>query len=178
VYRCAGWGVHLWHAANQVTIANNTVFNNNYGGILIGDGDDPGGFLPGVVNDYTVVSNNIVYRNGMQPGASGYGIEEYGLTGTHNQYLNNLVYQNGPADWNLQNGNVAIGSISADPQFINYQPDGSGDYHLSSTSPASKAGTTVGAPTFDLIGAPRPQTSIDVGAYQSSSSPGTWPFIQ
>jgi len=145
VYRCAGWGVHLWHAANQVTIANNTVFNNNYGGILIGDGDDPGGFLPGVVNDYTVVSNNIVYRNGMQPGASGYGIEEYGLTGTHNQYLNNLVYQNGPADWNLQNGNVAIGSISADPQFINYQPDGSGDYHLSSTSPAIAAGTSSGA---------------------------------
>jgi len=67
------------------------------------------------------------------------------LTGTHNQYLNNLVYQNGPADWNLQNGNVAIGSISADPQFINYQPDGSGDYHLSSTSPAIAAGTSSGA---------------------------------
>lgn len=178
VYRCQGWGIHLWHAANQVTIANNTVFNNAYGGMLIGDGDDSGGFAPGVVNDYTVVTNNIVYSNGLRSGASGYGIEEYGATGTHNQYLNNLVYQNGPADWNLQNGIVAVSSISTNPQFVNYQTDGTGDYHLVSGSPAISAGTSVGAPTIDILGAIRPQTSLDVGAYQSNSSPGSWPFIQ
>lgn len=146
VYHCEGWGIHLWHAANQVTISNNTVFNNAYGGILIGDGDDPGGFPAGVVNDYTLVSNNIVYRNGLQPGASGYGIEEYGLTGRNNQYLNNLVYQNGPKDWRLQNGNEAVATIRADPQFVNYQPDGSGDYRLRPTSPGFNAATNIGAP--------------------------------
>jgi parallel beta-helix repeat protein len=177
VYRCEGWGIHLWHAANQVTIANNTVFNNNYGGILIGDGDDPGGFPAGVVDDYTIVSNNIVYSNGRGSGASGYGIEEYGATGTHNQYLNNLVYQNGPADWNLQNGNTAVGSISANPQFANYQPDGSGNYHLGSGSPAINAGTGTGAPSIDILGAPRTSSSPDLGAYQSNSLPGTWPFV-
>ena len=178
VYRCQGWGIHLWHAANQVTIANNTVFNNAYGGMLIGDGDDAGGFAPGVVNDFTVVTNNIVYSNGLRSGASGYGIEEYGATGTHNQYLNNLVYQNGPADWNLQNGIVAVSSLCTNPQFVNYQTDGTGDYHLVSGSPAISAGTSVGAPTIDILGAIRPQTSLDVGAYQSNSTPGSWPFIQ
>ena len=141
IYRCQGWGIHLWHAANQVTIANNTVFNNAYGGILIGDGDDPGGFPPGVVDDNTIVSNNIVYRNGRRPEASGYGIEEYGNTGPHNQYLNNLVFENGPADWKLQNGIVPMASIAADPQFVHYRDDGSGDYHLQSRSPALHAGT-------------------------------------
>ena len=178
VYRCEGWGIHTWHAANQVTISNNTVFNNNYGGILIGDGDDYSPFLGPVVNDYTIVSNNIVYSNGLNAAASGYGIEEYGLTGTHNQYLNNLVYQNGPADWNLQNGNTAVGSIKANPQFVNYQANGSGDYHLQSTSPAIGAGTSVGAPSIDVTGASRPTSSPDLGMYQSNSTPSTWPYIQ
>jgi parallel beta-helix repeat protein len=136
IYRCQGWGIHLWHAASEVTIANNTVFNNAYGGILIGDGDDPGGFAAPVIDDYTTVSNNIVYRNGLGAGAEGYGIEEYGNTGPHNQYLENLVYQNGPGDWKLQNGIAPVGSIAGDPQFVNYQPDGSGDYRLRPTSRA------------------------------------------
>lgn len=178
VYRAAGWGIHLWHAANQVTISNNTVFNNAYGGILIGDGDDTGGFPAGVIDDYTVVTNNIVYSNGLQSGASGYGIEEYGLTGTHNQYLNNLVYQNGPADWKLQNGNAAVGTISANPQFVNYQSDGSGDYHLQSSSPAIGTGSSVGAPTIDMTGASRPSVSPDLGIYQSNSTSSAWPYMQ
>lgn len=140
IYRCQGWGIHLWHAANQVTIANNTVFNNGYGGILIGDGDDPGGFSSGVIDDYTLVSDNIVYRNGNSPAASGYGIEEYGRTGVHNQYRNDVVFQNGPADWKLQNHLAPVGNIASDPQFVNYQPDGSGDYRLRATSPAAALG--------------------------------------
>jgi len=150
VYRCEGWSIHLWHAANQVTIANNTIFNNGYGGILIGDGDDAGGFPGPVTNDNTVVSNNIVYRNGLEPGASGYGIAEYGNTGPHNQYLHNLVYGNGPADWKLQNHIGPVGTISADPQFVHYEPDGKGNYHLRPTSPALGAGTNFGAPPFGL----------------------------
>ena len=169
VFRCAGWGIHLWHAANQVVIANNTVFNNANGGLLIGDGDDSGGFLNGVVNDYTIVINNIVYRNGQQSGASGYGIEEYGRTGRHNQYLNNLVYQNGPKDWKLQNGITPRATIENDPQFVNYQPDGTGDYRLRPTSPAIDAGSVPDSPNFGghadigaalAIGGQRPAPSL------------------
>jgi parallel beta-helix repeat protein len=130
VFRNQGWGIHTWHAAMQTTISNNTVFNNAYGGIIVGAGDG------NWTNDNTVVSNNIVYRNGLVPGAKGNGIEEYGKTGTHNQYLNNLVFQNGPADWRLQNGNIHNGTITADPLFENYTGDASGDYRLKPNSPA------------------------------------------
>lgn len=163
IYRCEGWGIHLWHAANEVVIANNTIFNNGYGGILIGDGDDPGGFPPGMVNDNTVVANNIVYRNGLQPRASGYGIEEYGATGHNNRYLSNLVYQNGPADWRLQNGIVPVAPIAADPQFVNYLPDGSGDYHLKANSPAIHAGTSLQTLVED--------NGLNVGAALATSHP-------
>jgi hypothetical protein len=129
-FRNEGWGIHTWHAAMQNTISNNTVFNNAYGGILVGAGDG------NWINDYTTVSNNIVYRNGLVPGAKGNGIEEYGGTGVHNRYLNNLVFQNRPTDWRLQNGNSAQGSVAADPQFMNYTGDANGDYRLKPTSPA------------------------------------------
>jgi parallel beta-helix repeat protein len=167
IYRCQGWGIHLWHAANQVEIANNTVFNNAYGGILIGDGDDPGGFPPGVVDDNTIVSNNIVYRNGRRPEASGYGIEEYGNTGPHNQYVNNLVFENGPADWKLQNGIIPVASIAADPQFVNYRDDGSGDYHLQSGSPALHSGTANAA-----------KSESDVGIGATLASNGRIPILR
>jgi parallel beta-helix repeat protein len=101
-YHNQGWGIHLWHAANSVTIADNEVFDNSYGGIVVGAdaADFPGRFGS---NDHTVVSNNKVYRNGLLNGAKGNGIEEYGAVGDHNRYENNIVYENRPADWNLKN---------------------------------------------------------------------------
>lgn len=39
-----------------------------------------------------------------------------------------------------------IGTIA--PLFVNYTGGGSGDYHLSATSPAIARGTTVGAPSI------------------------------
>lgn len=128
-FRNQGWGIHTWHAATKVFIANNTVFNNAYGGIIVGAGDG------NWINDYTVVARNIVYRNGLQPGAKGNGIEEYGRTGTHNLYLNNLVFQNGPADWRLLNGNTHKGTLYVDPQFVRYTGDATGDYRLKPASP-------------------------------------------
>lgn len=96
VYRASAWGIHLWHAANDVLIAHNTVFANGSkgmgGGIVIGTGDSPGG----VVLDHTHVINNIVTGN---PGGS---IEEYcdagqECIGPHNIVANNLVRDNGRA---------------------------------------------------------------------------------
>jgi parallel beta-helix repeat protein len=166
VYRNQGWGIHAWHAASRTVIANNSVFNNGYGGILIGAGDDPGR-RP---NDHTVVANNIVYRNGLNPKAGGYGIEEFGKTGTHNLYLNNLVHQNGPANWHLQNGNKPSGSVDADPRFVNYTGDSTGDYHLQSTSPGLRKGTRRGVPIIELRTG---DTSFkpNLGAYTDRTAP-------
>ncbi len=166
VYRAEGWGIHLYHAARDLTISNNTVFNNAYGGIVVAQelGKSPSA-------DHILVTNNIVFRNGLVQGADGFGIREYGNTGIHNRYLNNLVYGNGPGDWRLQNGNTASGTITADPHFENYRPDGLGLYRLRPDSPAIDAGTDLGAPLVDFEGNPRPHGSaFDIGAYETKPS--------
>jgi uncharacterized protein DUF1565/parallel beta helix pectate lyase-like protein len=157
IYNSSGYGIHLWHAATNVTIANNLLFENRFGGILIGAGDAPGG----VSDDHTIVANNIVMHNHGNP-----AIFEYGNTGSHNQYLNNIVFANDQGI-SLQNGNKDVGTLTVDPQFVNYQSDGSGNYHLKSTSPAIDAGTSIGAPTTDINGIPRPQgRRYDIGPYE------------
>jgi hypothetical protein len=165
VYRVARWGITSWHAANNLQISNNTVFANA-GGIGLGAGDSPGG----VTFDNSIVANNIIYNN------SGCSILETGSTGTHNQYLNNLTYGNA-SDILLQNGNTAVGTIYADPQFVNYQADGSGDYRLKSTSPAIDKGTSLGAARNDLDGGTRPSgVTWDIGAYEAGATRAAWPW--
>lgn len=168
VYRASAFGIHLWHAATDVIIANNTVFANGSasmgGGIVIGTGDSPGG----VVMNNTKIINNIVFNN---PASS---ISEYCYSGQNcigsgNVVANNLVYGNGSAI-SLKVGS-ATGTIAADPQFINYKADGTGDYHLKSTSPAIDKGTSTNAPSTDLDGISRPQgTGYDIGAYEFVSN--------
>ena len=165
VFAVSAWGIQMWHAATNATIVNNTVFAC-YGGITVGAGDSPGG----VTSDNTLVANNIVYKN------TGYGIYEYGATGTHNRYINNLVTGN-PTEISLQNGLSATGTVTADPQFVNYQANGTGDYHLKSTSPAVNAGTSTSAPVQDFSGGTRPVGGAwDIGAYEYGATAATWPW--
>lgn len=160
-YRNEGFGIHLWHAASDVTVANNLVFNNYYGGILIGAGDAPFNADPRHPADDILVVNNIVVFNLHRN-----GIEEMGTTGWHIQYLNNLVYKNQGKDWKLKTGRQ-FATITADPQFVYYMPDGTGDYHLLPGSPAVSAGTPTGAPGTDIEGRPRPRGKYwDLGPYQ------------
>jgi hypothetical protein len=165
VYRASSFGIHLWHAANNVTIANNTVFANGSarmgGGIVLGVGDSPGG----VILDNTKVINNIVYKN---PGA---GIIQYCYSGSsclgnNNTTANNLVYGNGSAISLLKGS--ATGTVTADPLFVNYIATGGGDYSLRSGSPAANRGTSAGAPGYDINWAARPKGgAFDIGAYES-----------
>lgn len=164
VYRASAFGIHLWHAANNVIIVNNTVFSNGAngmgGGIVIGSGDSP----RSVVLDNTKIVNNIVYNN---PAAS---IKEYcyvgkNCTGANNVIANNLVHGNG-SGISLRLG-AASGTIDADPQFIDYQANGTGSYHLKITSPAINAGLSSYAPLIDIDNTVRPRGSApDIGAYE------------
>ena len=156
VHGVPGVGIHLWHDAHHVNILNNTVFGNG-AGILVGAGDFVRTRAP---NDHTVVANNIVYDNAQN------GITEQGLTGTHNVYSHNLVYRNG-TDWNLKTGMRPVGTVAADPKFVNYIPTGGGDYRPAPGSPAIDAARSVCGLTADLDGAPRGQgLGTDIGAYE------------
>jgi Right handed beta helix region/Protein of unknown function (DUF1565) len=151
VYNNAAWGIHTWHVATNDTISNNLVFGNGVGGILIA--------AHNAIDDYSIVTNNIVVNNAK------FGIHEYGNTGLHNQFIDNLVYAN-PFDISLQNGNKAQGTLMIDPQFIDFRLDGSGNYHLKPNSPAMYAGTNIGAPQTDINGNPRPKNKVfELGPY-------------
>jgi parallel beta-helix repeat protein len=153
----SGFGIHCW-GPSSVTVANNVSFNNGTGGMIFGNGN--GTF------DNSIISNNIVINNGV------WGIRELENTGTHeigpnNQILNNMVYGNPNGDMLLIEGNTDSGRVTTDAQFINYQADGSGDYHLKSTSPAIDSGTITGAPATDFDSNTRPQgAGFDIGAYE------------
>jgi len=140
VYRAASWGIHLWHAADQVTIANNTVFANGSdkmgGGIVVGTGDSPGG----VTLTGTRIVDNIVAWN---PRAS---IQQYcnpdeRCIGAGNVVANNVVYGNG-SGVQMRVGK-ATGTIADDPRFVDFRADGKGNYRLRQGSPAVGRGAVI-----------------------------------
>ena len=165
VYRASSFGIHLWHAADNVMIANNTVFANGArgvgGGIVAGTGDRPGG----VVLNNTKVINNLVYDNA-GPGIKQYCYAGQDCIGDNNIVANNLVYGNGSGIV-LRKGK-ATGTITADPEFISYQANGSGDYRLRGSSPAANNGLMTSAPNFDIDNIARPRSgAMDIGAYEN-----------
>ncbi len=161
IYNISNAGIRLWHDATNNLVANNTVFNSGIGVVVSGNG----GYLGTAPNDYTRVANNIIYDN------ASYGIQEVGSTGTHNSYPFNLVYKNRGYNFMLNNGLQALGTVNADPQFVNYIRTGGGDYHPATTSPAVRAALPAAAPTTDLEGTVRSSTTgFDIGALQRAGA--------
>ena len=149
----AGYGIQSWHAASHVTVYGNTVVNN-LRAITIGDGDSPGG----MVNDYSLVQNNIIYNS------TNTAIAETGLTGIHNRYIDNLIFD-GNTNISLNNGLKATGTIYADPRFVNNTGTAAGNYQLQATSPARDSGLALAGIIMDFQGTPRPQSGqADLGA--------------
>ena len=150
-YLNAGWGIQVSSGTANGFIVNNTVFNNTRGGIVL---DGANGWY---------VGNNIVYSNG----GTGCGIDPRGTIAI--TYGPNVVQNNQSADFCNTESPISnpSGTIVANPQFANYQSNGSGDYHLHTGSPAIDAGTTTNAPSDDYDGISRPQgCCIDIGAYE------------
>jgi hypothetical protein len=161
VYRVSGAGIHLWHDAEHVDITGNTVSSSG-SGIVVGGGDFYHSKGP---NDHTVVANNIVFDNK-------HGILEQGATGPNNRYVNNLVSQNAVSDWGLAPGREHIGTIAAEPAFVEYSRTGTPDFRLSSRSPAIGRGFAIDAPEPDFEGKPRSTTAgFDIGAFQHEALP-------
>ena len=156
VYDIGGAAIQMWHDANKVVVANNTVAASGTG-ILVGGGDFYHTKGP---NDYTNVHNNIVYDNK-------YGISEHGATGPNNTYRNNLVFQSHSSDWQLRNGLTHSGTVAQPPQFVRYVRRGERDFRLRPTSPAIGKGIEEHAAQTDFTGKQRTKTAgIDIGAFQ------------
>lgn len=150
-----GFGIESWHGASHLTIANNLIFRA-VRGIQIGSGDVGGQMYAGG-NDYSMVFNNIVY-DAENNGGTIIGVSEQadpssgGLIGSHNQYSNNCV---SVADaWDLA-VSTHVNDANGTPTFLNYQPDGSGDYRLANGSYCTDRGTS------SLGGQPAPATAFD-----------------
>jgi hypothetical protein len=159
VYNNRAVGVHAWHEPHDLLIANNLVFNNGKSGILVGGQEGPAHHIR--------VVNNIVIDN------RGNGLKETGKNRTTNQFINNIVFRNRNGNVNL---NVATdqGTIVADPQFVNYQINGSGDYRLKSDSPAIDAGITLAKIPCDIKGYLRPAgQSHDIGIHEENGAPSS-----
>ena len=158
-------GITQEHGGTASTIVNNTVFNC-WMGIAVGNTSSPN-----IASSNNYVANNIsVHNQG--------GFQEFNV-GSGNQYVDNLVYGN------RQYGNfykwksaAPIGTVTADPQFVNYKADGSGDYHLNVRSPAIDKGTASRAPNRDHDGGARPMgAGWDIGAYEAGATPAMWPWV-
>ena len=161
VYRISGAGIHLWHDAQRVDITGNTVSSSG-SGIVVGGGDFYYATGP---NDHTVVANNIVFDNN-------HGILEQGATGANNRYLHNLVFKNEAADWRLAPGRGHVGTVAAEPGFLDYSRTGTPDFRLRDKSPAIGRGIAVEAPEPDFEGKQRTAaTGFDIGAYQHEDMP-------
>jgi len=166
IYRAAGTGIQLysygvnhpnqepWHSI----ITSNTIF---YCGKGITASADQNGYA-----DYNFIGNNIVAFL-VDVDTPSYGIYNTGANyGTHNTITNNLVWSVPDARY-IGTGLTYTNDVNADPQFVNYQNDGSGDYHLGAASAAIDAGTSQNAPSIDFEGTVRPQGNApDIGAYE------------
>ena len=164
-FNIAGRGLCIWgDRATNVTVVNNTSFHNQDGMVAGASG------ATSTVFDNSIIANNIFYGNVQ------YGIYESDSVGSNNRYLNNLVDGN-PYGTGMLTGQL-VGTVAANPQFVNYTGDASGDYHLTSGSPAIGAGTSTDAPSSDFSGGARPQGSrFDIGAYEYGALPAGWPWM-
>jgi len=154
-------GITDGHYSTNMQIVNNSCIANGVAGIWIG-GDDV------TVEDYDVVANNICAYSpwGIYEDSD---IGDDGAIGFHNQYLNNCVYGNSDGGISQQSGDLypVSGTVTRNPQFVNYQSNGTGNYQLASGSSCIGAGTSTDMPPTDFLGVIRPAGGpYDIGAYQ------------
>jgi len=146
---------------SNVTFSNNTVVNGPKN-----DGLYMTCWTMGSVCDNNKVNNNIFYGIATATGAGViYTTQNLGTFGRHNLLSNNIIYGSGGN--HIEGHTMPVHTIGGNPLFVNYTGDQTGNYHVRSTSPAIKAGTSAGAPNHDFDGTPRPTAAgYVIGAYQ------------
>jgi len=160
-------GMSWGGGSGNAVAANNLLFSDGNSGILYGDGTV--GIFP----------NNIIINIGgdiglQSPNGAYYGCCSGSLGAT---VTDNVFYDNTPGNFEYHRVSgrfTQSGNISADPaagMFVNWQTNGTGNYHSASGSPLIGAGTSTGAPNHDFDGNMRSR-SYDIGPYQDQSGSG------
>lgn len=160
-------GIHLWHYPTNSTVSHNLVFNNGNSdaltggaGMVFGCGDKPNLQCKNIT-----ISNNILMYN-----KGSFGIREYGNNAIgSNRILNNLVYGSPSGAVPISTVDkpvVSANQIGVNPKLVNYQANGTGDYRLTSTSPAMNKCTKTGAVAKDINQGVRNMERVDAGPHE------------
>ena len=141
IFNCEDLGIQIdGNGPSKNIVTNNTIFGN-WRGIVIDSGDGGSGTATG-----NIISNNIIYNN---LGAGIYDGSDGPVSGNTISY--NLIDGNSPNT--SLSGDTASNTIAANPSFVNYTGNDTGNYQLSGTgSPAYHAGTHTDAPVTDFAG--------------------------
>ena len=168
----SGWGIAIYHNPNRWVVTNNTIIHCLTGGL-----DCWGDVNSGYIADYNTIQNNLFVDCGAPSGWKPAIWSQSDNCGAHNIFRDNLAYFHGGTavyDYTAAKVNplqTGTNLTNADPKFVNYQADGSGDYHLASGSPAINTATSTLAPSTDFDGNPRPYGSApDCGCYERQSA--------
>lgn len=155
-YNNVGNGLYTNHGTGKVIFTNNLSFaNKEYGVGVNGSGSG------------NVVQNNILIGNGIA------GIKTW--SGTSNTQIQHNIFYNNATNTALDGSATQSGNSTADPGLVNYQSNGTGDYHLKAGSIAIDAGVSTNAPSNDIDGHTRPVgKAVDIGPYEYGST-GTAP---
>lgn len=141
-----------------VTIENDTIVNDQGNANLFDSYPNAPGASGNRITDVTI-RNSILYEPFGIPIWVSSGSMGAGVHLAPDVITNSLVSGRG---WAGTNGN-----INGDPLFVNAS---AGDFHLTAASPAINAGTTIGAPSFDLDGVRR-DAQPDIGAFEFGAIP-------
>src|SRR5918998_4097071 len=165
-------GISLYRVDAAEGARNNVVVNNTIR--MASDGR----WAVNIKNRSTgnTVSNNVLLHDGPRGPINIVRDSLSGFVSDHNAVTNRFSTDDGEsfltlAQWRAatdQDGNSFVSGPAA--LFA-----GANDYHLSATSPAIDAGSTLGAPNVDIEGKGRPfGSAYDIGAYEfgSASPPG------
>jgi hypothetical protein len=156
------------HPVRNITVVNNTFYNNGWtdwgGGIAVDNPD-----IQNAVVRNNIVSQNLYFQLAVDP---------------------NIPAQNVAIDHNLIDGYRDRGDegeiygddyVEGDPLFAD---PSQADFHLQASSPAIDSGAAPGAPAVDYDGRPRPQDGdhdgtlvYDIGAYEVGSQATDWVYL-
>jgi parallel beta-helix repeat protein len=154
IYNNYNNGLWLLGGHSDAQVYNNLVYNNSGYGIY------------GAYGSRNKIYNNTVVGSALEGVVFLYG-------GSNNEVVNNIITNNGDTITDDAGGSrfSASNNLTSDPNFVNA---GSGDFHLTSNSPAKDAGVSLPEVPCDFDGNKRPAGSAyDIGAYEYGGTPSS-----